>query len=210
MSASGPSVGATGHFVGREQETAVSLQLFEVAAGGSLRVLLLGGEPGIGKTALMRRMGEHARLRTATVMSGGASQAEGMPPYLPLLEALGPYVRDAPPEVLREQVGPWAGSLDVILPELPVRGDMAMMRITLPPGWRWSKDLKAAAGTDSCQAPHFQYHVSGRLHVKMDDGSEAEFGPGEVSVLPPGHDAWVIGDDPVVTIDVTGANVWAK
>jgi len=89
-------------------------------------------------------------------------------------------------------------------------GDMAMMRITLPPGWRWSRDLKAQANTDSCQAPHFQYHLSGRLGVKMDDGSEAEFGPGEISVLPPGHDAWVVGDDTVVVIDVTGANVWAK
>jgi hypothetical protein len=89
-------------------------------------------------------------------------------------------------------------------------GDMAVMRISLPPGWKWSKDLKALAGTESCQAPHFQYHVSGRLHVAMDDGSEADFGPGEVSVLPPGHDAWVIGDETVVTVDITGANVWAK
>jgi hypothetical protein len=89
-------------------------------------------------------------------------------------------------------------------------GDMTVMRISLPPGWKWSKDLKALAGTESCQAPHFQYHVSGRLHVVMDDGSEADFGPGEVSVLPPGHDAWVIGDDTVVTVDITGANVWAK
>jgi uncharacterized cupin superfamily protein len=89
-------------------------------------------------------------------------------------------------------------------------GDMAMMRLTLPAGWKWSSELKAVANTDSCEAPHFQYHVSGRLHVKMDDGSEAEFGPGDVSVLPPGHDAWVIGDDDAVMIDVTGASVWAK
>lgn len=89
-------------------------------------------------------------------------------------------------------------------------GDMAMMRITLPSGWRWSRDLKAQSHTESCEAPHFQYHISGRLHVKMDDDSEAEFGPGEISVLPPGHDAWVVGDDTVVVIDVTGANVWAK
>ncbi len=89
-------------------------------------------------------------------------------------------------------------------------GDMAMMRITLPPGWQWSKDLKSVVGTDSCQAPHFQYHISGRLHVVMDDGSEDDFGPGDVSVLPPGHDAWVVGSDDVVVIDVTGGNVWAK
>lgn len=89
-------------------------------------------------------------------------------------------------------------------------GDMAMMRITLPPGWRWSTDLKPVVHTDSCLAPHLQYHISGRLYVKMDDGSEAEFGPGQVSVLPPGHDAWVVGDEPAVLIDVTGAGVWAK
>jgi len=89
-------------------------------------------------------------------------------------------------------------------------GDMAMMRLTLPPGWRWSEDVKPIAGTESCRAPHFQYHLSGRLGVRMDDGSEDEFGPGDISVLPPGHDAWVVGDEPVVAIDVTGAHVWAK
>jgi hypothetical protein len=88
-------------------------------------------------------------------------------------------------------------------------GDMAMMRLSLPAGWRWSRDLKEIAGTDSCLAPHFQYVVSGRLGVRMDDGSEDEFGPGDLSVLPPGHDAWVVGDETCVTIDVTGAHVWA-
>jgi hypothetical protein len=89
-------------------------------------------------------------------------------------------------------------------------GDIAMMRITLPPGWRWSKDLKAVAGTDSCLAPHFQYVISGRLGVRMDDGATEEFEPGDLSVLPPGHDAWVVGDESCVVIDVTGAQVWAK
>jgi hypothetical protein len=89
-------------------------------------------------------------------------------------------------------------------------GDMAMMRITLPPRWRWSKQLKSIAGTESCQAPHFQYVIAGRLGVRMDDGSEDSFGPGDLSVLPPGHDAWVVGDEPCVMIDVTGAHVWAK
>jgi ethanolamine utilization protein EutQ (cupin superfamily) len=89
-------------------------------------------------------------------------------------------------------------------------GSMAMMRGTLPPGWRWSKDVKAIANTESCQAPHLQYMVSGRLHVMMDDGSEEEFGPGDVAVVPPGHDAWVVGNEPVVAIDITGSAVWAK
>lgn len=88
--------------------------------------------------------------------------------------------------------------------------DMAMMRITLPPGWKWSKDVQPIANTPSCQAPHFQYVVSGRMHVRMDDGTEEEFGPGDLVVAPPGHDAWILGGEPLVAIDITGAGVWAK
>ncbi len=87
--------------------------------------------------------------------------------------------------------------------------DMSMMRISLPAGWQWSTQLKELVGTDSCQAPHFQYVIAGRLGVRMDDGSEDEFGPGDLSVLPPGHDAWVVGPETCVMIDVTGAHVWA-
>lgn len=57
---------------------------------------------------------------------------------------------------------------------------------------------------------HLQYHVSGRLGVLMDDGSEAEFGPGDVSLLPSGHDAWVVGNEPVVVIDISGMVDYAK
>jgi quercetin dioxygenase-like cupin family protein len=64
--------------------------------------------------------------------------------------------------------------------------------------------------TNSCQAPHTQYIVSGRLKVIMDDGSEEEFGPGDTGVIPPGHNAWVIGNEPCVTIDSTGAKEYAK
>lgn len=83
-------------------------------------------------------------------------------------------------------------------------------RATLQPGWKWSTCVKPTAKTESCQASHLQYHVSGRLHVRMDDGSEDEFGPGDVSSLPPGHDAWVVGSDPVVVIDVTGMENYAR
>ena len=83
-------------------------------------------------------------------------------------------------------------------------------RIICEPGWRWSNDVKPIAGTDSCEAPHFQYHVSGRLGVRMDDGTELEIGPGEVSSLPSGHDAWVIGDEPVVVVDFHGATHYAQ
>jgi len=64
--------------------------------------------------------------------------------------------------------------------------------------------------TRSCEAPHLQYHISGRLHVVMDDGSQEEFGPGDVSLLPPGHDAWVVGEDPVVVMDISGMGNYAK
>ncbi|HEX9260499.1 MAG TPA: cupin domain-containing protein [Acidimicrobiales bacterium] len=88
-------------------------------------------------------------------------------------------------------------------------GGGEVMLITLQPGWKWSEHVKPLAGTESCQAPHFQYLISGRVGVRMDDGEEFEVGPGEVSVLPPGHDAWVIGDEPVVGVDWGGAHVWA-
>src|SRR5512139_2903530 len=83
-------------------------------------------------------------------------------------------------------------------------------RMTLEPGWRWSTHVKPIAGTEWCEAPHFQYQVSGKLHVKMADGTEFETGPGDVSNLPSGHDAWVIGNEPVVLIDWFGAVDYAK
>jgi hypothetical protein len=83
-------------------------------------------------------------------------------------------------------------------------------RLTLEPGWRWSKDVKPIAGTEWCEAPHFQYQVSGVLHVKMRDGREYELGPGSVSYLPPGHDGWVVGSEPVVLVDWQGATRYAK
>ncbi len=83
-------------------------------------------------------------------------------------------------------------------------------RLVFEPGWRWSQHVKPIAGTHSCEAPHFQYHVSGRLGILMDDGTELVAGPGDITSLPSGHDAWVIGDDPVVVIDWFGASRYAK
>ncbi len=94
--------------------------------------------------------------------------------------------------------------------ELAKVGGVVFGKGTLLPGWKWSESLKPIVGTESCMAPHTQYHVSGRLHVVMDDGSEDEFGPGDFSSIPPGHDAWVVGDQPVVVIDVTGMKEYAK
>ncbi len=83
-------------------------------------------------------------------------------------------------------------------------------RATFEPGWRWSESVQPIAGTDSCEAPHFQYHVSGTLKVLMDDGTELECKPGDVSLLPSGHDSWVVGDEPVVVVDFQGMVDYAK
>lgn len=94
--------------------------------------------------------------------------------------------------------------------EILTVGDSLIGRLVLDPGWRWSNDLKEIAGTDSCLAPHFQYHVQGRLGIRMDDGTEFIAGPGDVTSLPEGHDAWVVGDEPVVVVDWYGATDWAR
>jgi hypothetical protein len=83
-------------------------------------------------------------------------------------------------------------------------------RYTLQPGWKWSDHVKPIAGTELCEAPHFQYHVSGVLHVKMADGTEFDVGPGSISYLPAGHDGWVVGTEPVVVVDWSGATNYAK
>jgi quercetin dioxygenase-like cupin family protein len=85
-------------------------------------------------------------------------------------------------------------------------GNGVVGRLTLQPGWRWSQHVKPLAGTEWCEAPHFQYHVSGTLHVVMSDGSEFDVRPGEVTALPSGHDAWVVGDEPAVIVDFFGAS----
>ena len=94
--------------------------------------------------------------------------------------------------------------------ELITMGDITFGRATLEPGWRWSTCVKPIAKTNSCEASHLQYHVAGRLHVKMDNGAEKEFGPGDVSSIAPGHDAWVVGNEPVVIIDISGMTHFAK
>ena len=94
--------------------------------------------------------------------------------------------------------------------EIVNSADGAIGRLVLEPGWRWSNDVKPVAKTASCEAPHFQYHVSGQLAIKMDDGSEFVAGPGDITSLPSGHDAWVVGDDPVVLVDWFGATNYAK
>jgi mannose-6-phosphate isomerase-like protein (cupin superfamily) len=89
-------------------------------------------------------------------------------------------------------------------------GGGSVGRLVLEPGWRWSVDVKPIAGTEWCEAPHFQYVVSGTIHVLMKDGREFDLGPGSVSHLPAGHDAWVVGNEPVVAVDWFGATHYAR
>jgi hypothetical protein len=89
-------------------------------------------------------------------------------------------------------------------------GGAEIGRLTLEPGWRWRDHVKPLAGTEWCEAPHFQYHVSGRLRVLMHDGTEIDAEPGQVTALPQNHDAWVVGDEPVVLVDWWGASNYAK
>ena len=74
-------------------------------------------------------------------------------------------------------------------------------KFTLEPGWKWSECVKPIVGTDSCQVLHTGYVVSGRMKLVHDDGSEQEIGAGDVYVIRPGHDAWVVGEEPYVGID---------
>ena len=94
--------------------------------------------------------------------------------------------------------------------ELANLGDVVVGRSTFEPGWSWEKCVKPLVKTDSCQAPHTMYVISGRMKVRMDDGTETETGPGDTAVVPPGHNAWVVGNEPCIAIDFTGAKDYAK
>lgn len=94
--------------------------------------------------------------------------------------------------------------------ELVKIGGAVVGRAVFQPGWRWSKSVQPLAKTKSCEAAHMQYHVSGVMHVLMDDGSEFDCRPGDVSLLPSGHDAWVVGDEPAVVVDFQGMLDYAR
>ena len=94
--------------------------------------------------------------------------------------------------------------------ELMTIGGATIGRAILEPGWRWSTSVQPIAKTRSCEAPHFQYRVSGTMKVVMDDGTEFVCKPGDVSLLPSGHDAWVVGNEAVVIVDFQGMADYAK
>jgi quercetin dioxygenase-like cupin family protein len=88
--------------------------------------------------------------------------------------------------------------------DLVTLGEVTVGRATFEPGWRWSEHVRPTAGTELCDVTHTGYVVSGREGVRMADGTELELGPGDAFMIGPGHDAWVIGDEPCVTVDFSG------
>jgi len=110
---------------------------------------------------------------------------------------------DSPDETRPFQDG--SGELQVVNSESGAVG-----RARFEPGWQWSKHVKPIAGTDSCQAAHAGYMISGQMTVRMDDGEEETYGPGDFMIAPPGHDAWVVGDEQCVVIDWQGFTDYAK
>ncbi len=106
-----------------------------------------------------------------------------------------------------DEVRPMAGKGQV---ELLRIGDGVVGKATFEPGWRWSEHVAPIAGTDSCQAAHLGYVLSGRLGTRMDDGTEMESAAGDIVAIPPGHDGWVVGDEPCVVIDFAGMEHYAE
>ena len=88
--------------------------------------------------------------------------------------------------------------------------DTTIGRGVFEPGWKWSVNVRPIAGTKSCQAPHTCYVVQGRMHIVMDDGDEIDLKPGDVVRIPPGHDAWVVGNETCVLLDFSGAEHYAE
>jgi quercetin dioxygenase-like cupin family protein len=89
-------------------------------------------------------------------------------------------------------------------------GELTLSRTVFEPGWKWSTSVKPLVGGESCRVRHIGYMISGRLHTVMDDGTEQDYGPGDVVLIPPGHDGWTIGDEPAVLLQIAGAAEYAK
>ena len=106
-----------------------------------------------------------------------------------------------------DEVRPFEGNGHADVVEI---GGRIVGRGTFEPGWRWSENVKPIAGTHSCEVSHLGYCLSGRMKVIMDDGSEAECGPGDIVAIPPGHDAEVVGDEPCVLVDFGEYGDYAK
>jgi quercetin dioxygenase-like cupin family protein len=89
-------------------------------------------------------------------------------------------------------------------------GPMTLGRATYEPGWKWSEHVGKDSGEASCQVEHVGLVLSGRAAVAMDDGEERVMGPGEFFYVPPGHDSWVVGDEPYVSLHIMGSEDYAS
>ena len=107
-----------------------------------------------------------------------------------------------------DEVRPFAGGKGQV--ELLDLAGHAVGRGIFEPGWRWSEHVKPLSGTDSCEVEHIGYVLDGRMVAVMDAGEELEVGPGDVFHMPPGHDAWIVGDEPCVVLDFGGLRGYAK
>jgi quercetin dioxygenase-like cupin family protein len=94
--------------------------------------------------------------------------------------------------------------------ELVTLGEATLGRASYEPGWKWSEHVGPLTGQRSCPVDHVGLVLSGRAKVVMDDGRQVELGPGDVFAIGPGHDSWVVGDDPYVSIHLAGAGEYAK
>lgn len=108
---------------------------------------------------------------------------------------------DAPDEVREFEKGKF---------ELVKIGEMMIGRASYEPGWKWSEHVRPLAGTDVCEVEHVGLVVSGRAMVLMNDGTEIELRPGDMFAIGPGHDSWVVGDEPYVSLHFLGADAYAK
>lgn len=95
------------------------------------------------------------------------------------------------------------GQIDIVTLD-----EMAIGRFIFQPGWRWSKDVRPIVGTTSCQHRHLGYCISGKLEIHMNDGSKLVVSSGDAYEIPPGHDAWVVGDEPWDSVEFTSAHAY--
>jgi cupin domain len=149
----------------------------------------------------MRRVEREVSIRSvvATTFAGKAEEGE-RPMEAPARNLVGKNL-GSPDETRSFD----KGKMDVVTLD-----NVTVGRAVFESGWKWSECVKPVAGTDSCQVPHVGYVVSGRINVVMDDGQEQEYGPGDAVVIPPGHDAWTVGDEACVMLDFAGADEYAK
>ena len=101
-------------------------------------------------------------------------------------------------------------TLPLLKSQVVILGEVYLARSVHEPGWRWSEHVKPVVGTPSCQHHHQGVVVGGQMEVVTDSGARRRFGAGEALDVPPGHDAWVVGDEPLVTIEFTGVRGWGK